>query len=134
MHVPCNATTKAGTPCKGRVLPGRAYCMAHDPAHADQRAEGQRKGGESRANARRAAKAWSAIGEQVTSDQLPAILKACMFSVKSGAMEPAQASAIANLARVSLQQSQDLELEQRITALEQAAGVHSSGNGIRRVK
>ncbi len=133
MHAKCNAFTKAGRPCKGRLLPGRPYCMSHDPEHADQRAEGQRKGGEARANARRAAKVWTTLGEQMTAEQLPAILRACMFSVKSGAMEPAQATAIANLAKTSVAITNEIELEARIAALEAAAGV-SQGTQLRRVK
>ena len=123
MHIRCNAITKAGTPCKGRLLPGRSYCMAHDPDHADLRAEGQRKGGEARANARRAAKQWAAIGEQVSASDLPAILKACMFSAKAGAMEPAQASAITGLAKVAVSISNEMELEQRLARLEERAGI-----------
>jgi len=133
MHAKCNALTKAGRPCRGRVLPGRPYCMSHDPEHADQRAEGQRKGGEARANARRAAKVWTTLGEQMTADQLPAILRACMFSVKSGAMEPAQATAIANLAKTSVSITNEIQLEQRIAALERAAGVNHPGTNIRRI-
>ena len=133
MHANCNALTKVGRPCKGRVLPGRPYCMSHDPEHADQRAEGQRKGGEARANARRAAKAWATIGEQITPDQLPAILRACMFSVKTGALEPAQATAIAGLARTAVSITNEIELEQRIAALERASKVNQSGTNIRRI-
>jgi hypothetical protein len=49
-------------------------------------------------------------------------------------MEPAQASAIANLAKASVQLTAELELEQRIAALERAAGMNQHGNGIRMVK
>ena len=133
MHVPCNAITNSGNPCKGRSLPGRSYCISHDPEFADRRAEGQRKGGEQRSNARRAAKQWAAIGEQVSVTDLPAILKACMFSVKSGAMEPAQASAITGLAKAAVSISNEIDLEARIAAPEQAAGINQ-GSGIRRVK
>ena len=133
MHARCNALTKEGRPCRGRVLPGRSYCMSHDPEHADQRAAGQRKGGEARANARRAAKAWAAMGEQITPDQLPGILRACMFSVKTGALEPAQATAIAGLARTAVSITNEIELEQRIAALERASGVNQPGTTIRRI-
>ena len=133
MHATCNVLTKAGRPCKGRVLPGRPYCMSHDPDQADQRAEGQCKGCEARANAKRAAKVWTTLGEQMTADQLPGILRACMFSVKSGAMEPAQATAIANLAKTSISITNEIELEQRIAALETAAGMNQPGTNIRRI-
>jgi hypothetical protein len=107
--------------------------MSHDPEHADQRAEGQRKGGEARANARRAAKQWTAIGEQLTPADLPAILRACMFSVKSGTLEPSQAQAIGGLAKTSVSITSEIELEARIAALEAAAGVNQPGL-LRRVK
>jgi hypothetical protein len=35
----CPVPTARGTPCRGRVLPGRPYCLAHDPALAGRRAE-----------------------------------------------------------------------------------------------
>jgi hypothetical protein len=133
MHGKCNAFTKAGKPCKGRLLPDRLYCMSHDPEHADLRAEGQRKGGEARANARRAARQWAAVGEQLSAADLPAILRACMFSVRAGALEPAQASAIATLAKTSITITAEIELEQRIAALERVIGVNHPGANIRRI-
>jgi hypothetical protein len=60
------------------------------------------------------------------------MLKACILRVASGQMEPAQASAIAGLAKASVQLSQDLELEQRIAALEAAIG-HQDTPKIRRI-
>lgn len=133
MDAQCNALTTSGKPCRGRPLPGGAYCMSHDPAHAERRAEGQRKGGKARANAKRAARQWAAIGEQITPDQLPAILRACMISVRSGTLEPAQASAIATLAKTSVSITNEIQLEERIRALETAAGISPSDNTIRRI-
>jgi hypothetical protein len=121
-------------PCGGNALAGKAYCWSHDPELAEQRAEGARRGGEQRSNARRAAKQWAAIGEQLTPADLPAILRSCMFSVKAGHLEPSQATAIANLAKTSIGITAELELEARIAALEAAAGVNQPGNGIRMVK
>lgn len=129
----CNAVTAAGKQCKGKVLPDRAYCMAHDPEYADRRAEGQRKGGEARANAKRAAKQWAAIGEQITPEQLPAMLRACMISVKAGTLEPAQATAIAALAKTSVSLIQDLDHEARIRALEESQGMMNQPANVRRI-
>jgi hypothetical protein len=129
----CSELKTDGTPCNGNALAGKAYCWSHDPELAEQRAAGARRGGEARSNARRAARQWAAIGEQLTSADLPSILKACMFSVKSGTMEPSQAQAIAALAKTSVSITNEIELEQRLEVLERAAGVNQ-GTGIRRVK
>jgi hypothetical protein len=123
MHRKCSQLKAGGTPCGGSALAGKAYCWSHDPELAEQRAEG----------ARRAAKQWATIGEQLTPADLPAILRSCMYSVRSGHLEPSQATAIANLAKVSVQLTAELELEQRIAALEAAAGL-SQGTQLRRVK
>jgi hypothetical protein len=129
----CPSRTIAGEPCKGNPLPGRPYCLAHDPEAADRRAEGSRKGGEARANAKRAARQWAAIGEQLSPAQLPAMLRACLISVRDGTMEPAQASAIAGLAKTSVQLSHDLELEARIAALEAVIDPQRGAPTIRRI-
>ncbi len=73
------------------------------------------------------------MGEQITPDQLPAILRACMISVKTGTLEPAQASAIASLAKTSVSITNQIEMEARLAALEAAAGI-SEGTRLRRVK
>ncbi len=119
----CKATTQAGDSCRSFAISADGYCVSHDPAYRSRKHEGSRRGGEAKANARRAAKLWASIGNAVNQDDLPAMLRACLISVRDGTMEPAQASAIAGLAKTSLQLSHDLELEQRIAALEEAAGV-----------
>jgi len=130
----CSQLKAGGTPCGGNALAGKAYCWSHDPELAEQRAEGARRGGEQRSTARRAAKQWAAIGEQLKPADLPAILRSCMFSVKSGHLEPAQATAIAALAKTSVSITNEIDLEARLSALEAAAGMNQPGNGIRRVK
>jgi hypothetical protein len=126
MDAKCSAITKEGVPCKGRPTAGRKYCMSHDPELAQQRAEGNRRGGEARANARRTARQWAAVGEQVNPEDLPLILRACMVSVQQGELEPSQATAIANLAKASVTITNELQLEERIKALEEAAGLMPS--------
>lgn len=132
MATRCPSLTSEGNPCKGRVPPGRTYCLSHDPERKDAQREASRRGGAARANARRAARQWAAIGEQMSSEDLPAILRACMLSVKAGTLEPSQASAIANLAKTSVSITNELELEERIKALEEAAGLNQA-HGLRRV-
>lgn len=116
----CPSITKDGEQCQGNVLQGRTYCWAHDPELEEVRREGSRKGGEARANARRAAKQWAAIGEQFGPHDLPAILRACMLSVRGGELEPSQAQAIAALARSSVEITRATEHDERIAALEEA--------------
>ncbi len=54
--MPCTATRADGTPCKGRALPDRVFCWAHDPNQQAKADDARRRGGEARSNAARAAK------------------------------------------------------------------------------
>lgn len=116
----CPAITSAGKPCAGIVHPGQTYCMSHDPEYKQSQRVGARKGGEGKASNRRLAKQWAALGEAVGDQDLPAILKSCMFAVKDGSMSPAQANAIAALAKATITIASDLDLAERIEALEAA--------------
>lgn len=129
----CPTPTAEKKPCRGRVPPGRVYCLSHDPEKREAQREASRRGGESRSAARRAARSWAMTGEQIRQEDLPAILRACVLDVRLGKIEPSVASAIATLAKTSVQLRADLEMEQRLAALEQAAGI-TQGTGIRRVK
>lgn len=71
----------------------------------------RRRGGVNRSNARRAAKTLAMTSRQVKADELPDIVRACILCIVSGQMEPSVASAVATLARTSLQLSHDLEVE-----------------------
>jgi hypothetical protein len=114
----CKATTQAGDPCRSFAISADGYCVSHDPSYRSRKHEGSRRGGEAKANARRAAKLWASIGNAVNQDDLPAMLRACLISVRDGTMEPAQASAIAGLAKASVSITNEIELEARLTALE----------------
>lgn len=124
----CDALTKRGAPCKGRPLPGKRHCLAHDPTYAQARREGSLKGGAAKATAKRAAKQWAALGKELGNEDIPAILKSCMFAVRSGEMTPGEANAIATLARTAVQITGDLELEARIAELEAMMTVKPSSN------
>lgn len=41
----CAYTKPDGTPCAARPLPGRPFCLFHDPGHAESQTEARRKGG-----------------------------------------------------------------------------------------
>jgi len=72
-------------------------------------------------------------GEQVRQEDLPAILRACLLDVRLGKIEPSVAAAIATLARTSVSLTAEIELVQRIAALERAAGANHPGTNIRRI-
>ena len=118
----CTATKRDGTPCRSFAV-ADGWCQAHHPERTEAHREATRRGGESRSATRRAARAWAMTGEQIRQDDLPAILRACLLDVRLGKIEPGVAGAIANLARVSVQLTADLELDARLQRLEQAAGI-----------
>lgn len=133
MQGKCSAITNAGKPCKGTPIHGSQWCMSHHPDLQHEQTKIRRAGGEARSNARRAAKAWAALGKELGNDDLPSIMKSCMFAVRSGKMTPGEANAIATLARTSVQISGDLELVSRIEELEKAAGMVDTSRNIRRI-
>lgn len=129
----CTQIKANGEPCGSFALPQSGLCVSHDPARRTAQREASRRGGESRSAARRAARAWAMTGEQIRQEDLPAILRACLLDVRLGKIEPSVATAIATLAKTSLQVASELEMEGRLAALEQAAGINQ-GTGLRRVK
>lgn len=128
----CTATTKTGDRCKGMALAGESLCFAHSPSVANRRTASRRRGGQAKSNAARAAKVWAAIGREIPDDDLPALLKAAIIDVRAGRIEPNVATSIATLAKAAVAITVDIDLEKRIEALEQTAGVAS--DRLRRVK
>ncbi len=114
----CTASRANGQPCRAFALPGEGVCWSHLPGNAEAVKQAQRRGGENRSAARRAAKLWAATGNAVNQDDLPAMLRAAILDVRVGKIEPSVASAIATLAKTSVSLAHDLELEGRIAALE----------------
>lgn len=121
----CSTIKQDGTRCKSFSASERGLCSSHDPEMRSARREGSRKGGAARSNTRRAIKAWAAFGKEVDTNDVPMILYSCMEAVRTGAMTPGQASAIATLAKTAGQITNDTEMMKRIEALEEAAGVIS---------
>lgn len=128
----CTGMTKAGEPC-GSFAARDGLCVSHHPELNARKLEGSRKGGEAKANARRAARQWAAMGAELKPSELPDVLRACMFAVRDGSMEPAQAQAVAALAKASVSLAHDLELEARITALEEAINAADPPANVRRL-
>jgi hypothetical protein len=129
----CTAPTQSGEPCKSFAISERGFCVSHDPEYQARKHEGSRRGGEAKANARRAAKQWAAIGREIDQADLPAVLRAAIAAVWEGPLEPSQASAIATLAKTSVAITNEIELEARIAALEAAAGIDQTPGTMRRI-
>lgn len=129
----CSGITKAGKPCRGVPVHGSQWCMSHNPDMQSQQSENRRRGGEARSNARRAIRQWAEFGKELGNEDLPSIIKSSMYAVKIGELEPAQAQAIAALARTANQLTADLELEARIQELEKAAGMTTTPANVRRI-
>jgi hypothetical protein len=130
---PCTATRADGQPCQAQALPGRGLCIAHDPEARERHKAAQRKGGRAKSTQARAAKQWATIGREIDQADLPAVLRAAIAAVWAGTLEPSQASAIATLAKTSVAITHDIELEARIAALEQAAGLDQPASNVRRI-
>ena len=128
----CTSTRADGKPCTARALPGSSYCFAHDPAVRQKRIEGNRRGGQAKSNAARAARQWAAIGRELPDEDLPAVVKALVFAVRDGTVDPGVATCIANLAKTALQLHGDLDVERRLAALEEAAAANRP-NTLRRL-
>ncbi len=105
----CSATRRDGSPCAAppsAVDAATGFCWAHSP---DKR------------EARRAARAEKLLPSHMR--PVLAAVFAALRDVRSGAIAPAQASAIASLAGAAVKVYQAGLLEERIAALEQAGAV-----------
>jgi hypothetical protein len=120
MAVQCAAITRGGSRCGSAVLAGSRYCWTHDPAAADRRLEASKKGGRARSNKARAAKQ---IPAAMSAEDLAGWLSLLFTSVMTGRIEPKIGTACASIARVLHEVKTVTELEQRLSELEQRAGV-----------
>lgn len=118
----CSATTKAGTPCRGRAQPGSDYCLAHDPERQAELAESRRQGGLAKSAANRARKQLLEAGD-VTAPEMQALLGLVAKRLVNGRMAPSVANAMASVIRAWFAGRDTLlleDVERRIAALEQA--------------
>ena len=117
----CQATAASGKPCSATPRPGHPYCLWHDPAAADERRELSRKGGHGRSNAARARRTLP--HDVLTPADLQGVLGRTLRGLIAGKVEPGVANAAANLGRAIVAVREATELEERLTALEAAAGI-----------
>jgi len=117
----CSATRRDGSPCAAppsAVDAATGFCWAHSPDKREARRAARAKGGRGKATAARAEKLLPSHMRPVL-----AAVFAALRDVRSGAIAPAQASAIASLAGAAVKVHQAGLLEERIAALEQAGAV-----------
>lgn len=112
----CTAVTKSGTVC-GRAVPrdsGTGLCVCHDP---ERQRSAARAGGAGRGHAARASRELrrSNIGPE----DVRALLGDVMLRTLDGQLEPNRAAALATVARAWVAVNEQVDLEQRLTQLEQ---------------
>jgi hypothetical protein len=90
----CIGTTKTGEPCQSFAIGDSPFCVVHDPARAERRADWQRLGGQNRALAKRRDNALPPALQTAKAALLEAL-----EAVRSGTMDPARGTAIATPAR-----------------------------------
>ena len=109
----CIATRRDGQPCAAAARPS-GYCFYHDPAFADQRAQGRRLGGYARSNVARIHKN--------TPPELRDVLGQLMQALDEtygGQLEPQVARAMATLSGAIVRMYEIGELAGRVQALEE---------------
>jgi hypothetical protein len=129
MTTTCLAIAKSGVRCKTSVVAGSQYCYLHDPAMAERRREGARRGGANRSNKARALKH---IPASFTGEELAGWLSLLFTQVIEGQVEPRIGTAAATIARTLMDVKTSTDLEQRLSQLEGRAGIEVAV--LRRIK
>ncbi len=116
MNAPtCSSTRRDGTPCRATpTASGR--CFAHDAALQESTANGRRRGGQNKANARRAAKHIPADMKALASQLMEAISE-CY----AGDLEPRRLTAMGTAAGAIVRIHEVAEMEQRLEELKRRA-------------
>jgi hypothetical protein len=117
----CAGRNAAGEPCEAQPIRADGYCYWHSPALADERDRKRREGGRNSSNRARAAKALPAAA--LTPAELQGVLAVTLKAVLAEQKSPAIGNAIANLGRAIVAVREATEVEDRLAALEAAAGV-----------
>ncbi len=117
----CKGVNTAGQTCSAKPVRADGYCYWHSPGLEAERAEGRRKGGASRSNKARAAKALGP--EPMTLRELHVLLGVTVRGTLTGRVEPSVANAVASLSRAMTAVVQAGEVEERLRELEAVAGL-----------
>jgi len=124
----CTATTKTGAACRAQARPGRRFCFAHDPKLAERRKDGRSRGGLTRTAALREADPLAERPSLRTPEQVLDALEGVLANLLAGRMSERRATAAGYLLQVALR-AQDHSFEERLAAVEQAAGISTAGGG-----
>ncbi|MGI8483473.1 MAG: hypothetical protein ACR2OU_04340 [Thermomicrobiales bacterium] len=122
----CTATRRDGHPCQGTPLPGKAFCFAHDPELREQRHQWTTAAGKAKANSRRLKKSLGLDTPTLTLVEIDALLCLTLKAVVSGKLEPGIATSAAGVSKAIMAIRTASDLEERLAALEQQAGMQVS--------
>ncbi len=120
MPAKCSAITRAGSPCPSPPLAGSQWCWTHAPEAEEARREASRKGGKSRSAAEQARKR---IPPAMPPDEFAGLLAFLFRGFVAGRISPKVGTAAATIARAMLEVRQQVDVEQRLSALEAQAGI-----------
>jgi hypothetical protein len=117
----CLASNAEGEPCQAQPVRPSGYCYWHDPSLAEERDRKRREGGVNRSNRARTKKQLPA--QPLSTDELLAYLSLAFKGVLAGKVRPNIGNCLGALARSMAQLRETSELEERLSALERAAGI-----------
>ena len=109
----CPAITRKNTPCQGVVQPSDTYCVAHDPARAEQRSRTASKAAKSKPN-----RDFQALSARV--EELYAEVRSGTVEPKAGAVLTQLLNTKARVLELGRRLKETENLEARLDALETA--------------
>lgn len=116
----CSATTKSGAPCTAQAWRG-GLCRWHAPELAEERAAWRAKGGANRSHKARARRDLPTDPKDL--GDVKRLLGRALVDLEAGTLDPARGSAMAGVARAIALVIEKGEIEDRLSALEAAAGI-----------
>jgi hypothetical protein len=126
----CQATTAAGSPCKGTRLPDGLLCRAHDPAHREAMQAARARGGRNKAKAPADPNAPQAP-DLTTGPKIIRTLDQAAKAMATGAMSAREAAALAALGRLALA-SLERDQQAQLDRLERLVAEHAPKTAGRR--
>lgn len=108
----CQGETKEGEPCRAPCLPGKSWCLFHDPEKAEELTAARRLGGQSRT-----------VVMDYGPEHFVKYARRCMREVREGKLSPQQGSAIASLGNMALKAQAQMETDKRVDELDERTAV-----------